>query len=180
MTVAPMRMRQPQVIMVVEDEPDTRMAIGEYLKTVFPEMRIVMSESGEAGLELARNACLALKPNGASCDLVGGAHQCRGGGCKFSRCYTPGSVNMGGSCFVDDACRLGKCSSIDGTNGTCVCKSNNDCGSGMWCDDGLDLKVNACRAKLATGATCGKAGSMGNDDKCQSGQCSGFPNYKCK
>ena len=29
-------------------------AIGEYLKTVFPEARIVMSESGEAGLELAR------------------------------------------------------------------------------------------------------------------------------
>jgi two-component system, sensor histidine kinase len=52
MTVAAMRI--PQVIMVVEDEPDTRLAIGEYLKTVFPEMRIVMSESGEAGLELAR------------------------------------------------------------------------------------------------------------------------------
>ena len=52
MTVA--AVRTPQVIMVVEDEPDTRLAIGEYLKTVFPEMRIVMSESGEAGLELAR------------------------------------------------------------------------------------------------------------------------------
>ena len=44
----------PQVIMVVEDDTDTRQAIGEYLKTVFPEARIVMSESGEAGLELAR------------------------------------------------------------------------------------------------------------------------------
>ena len=52
MTVA--AVRTPQVIMVVEDEPDTRLAIGEYLKTVFPDMRIVMSESGEAGLELAR------------------------------------------------------------------------------------------------------------------------------
>jgi two-component system, sensor histidine kinase len=52
MSVAALRM--PRVIMVVEDEPDTRLAIGEYLKTVFPEMRIVMSESGEAGLELAR------------------------------------------------------------------------------------------------------------------------------
>ena len=40
--------------MVVEDDTDTRQAIGEYLKTVFPEARIVMSESGEAGLELAR------------------------------------------------------------------------------------------------------------------------------
>ena len=46
--------RVPQVIMVVEDDTDTRQALGEYLKTVFPDARIVMSESGEAGLELAR------------------------------------------------------------------------------------------------------------------------------
>lgn len=52
MAVAPLR--APQVIMIVEDDGDTRLAIGEYLKTVFPEARIVMSESGEAGLELAR------------------------------------------------------------------------------------------------------------------------------
>jgi two-component system CheB/CheR fusion protein len=45
--------RAPQVIMVIEDDTDTRQALGEYLKTVFPEVRIVMSESGEAGLELA-------------------------------------------------------------------------------------------------------------------------------
>ena len=45
--------RAPKVIMVIEDHLDTRVAIGEYLKTVFPEARIVMSESGEAGLELA-------------------------------------------------------------------------------------------------------------------------------
>ena len=52
MAVAPVR--APHVIMVVEDDTDTRLALGEYLKTVFPEARIVMSESGEAGLELAR------------------------------------------------------------------------------------------------------------------------------
>jgi CheY-like chemotaxis protein len=52
MTVAPLR--APHVIMVVEDDTDTRLALGEYLKTVFPEARILMSESGEAGLELAR------------------------------------------------------------------------------------------------------------------------------
>ena len=46
--------RAPQVIMVIEDDTDTRQALGEYLKTVFPDARIVMSESGEAGLELAR------------------------------------------------------------------------------------------------------------------------------
>jgi CheY-like chemotaxis protein len=47
-------LRAPHVIMVIEDDTDTRMAIGEYLKTVFPDARILMSESGEAGLELAR------------------------------------------------------------------------------------------------------------------------------
>jgi CheY-like chemotaxis protein len=52
MAVAPLR--APHVIMVVEDDHDTRLALGEYLKTVFPEARILMSESGEAGLELAR------------------------------------------------------------------------------------------------------------------------------
>jgi len=52
--VAVAHMRAPQVIMVIEDDTDTRLALGEYLKTVFPEARIVMSESGEAGLELAR------------------------------------------------------------------------------------------------------------------------------
>jgi two-component system, sensor histidine kinase len=52
MAVAPLR--APDVIMVVEDDADTRVALGEYLKTVFPDARILMSESGEAGLELAR------------------------------------------------------------------------------------------------------------------------------
>jgi two-component system, sensor histidine kinase len=46
------RAGSPPVIMVIEDDTDTRKALGEYLKTVFPEARIVMSESGEAGLEL--------------------------------------------------------------------------------------------------------------------------------
>jgi hypothetical protein len=50
----------------------------------------------------------------------------------------------------------------------------------MWCDAGLDAKLNACRAKLGAGETCGKLGSVGNDHKCRSGQCSGAPFYKCK
>ena len=42
------------VILVVEDERDTRQAIGEYLSTIFPDTRVVMSESGETALELAQ------------------------------------------------------------------------------------------------------------------------------
>jgi hypothetical protein len=133
-----------------------------------------------AGVDLTKNACEPLKADGASCDLVGGSHQCKGGACKFSKCYTPGSVAMGSSCFVDDACTKGKCSSVDGFGGTCVCNTDPDCGPGSWCDAGFDTHLNACHAKLPSGASCGSAVSAGNDHKCKSGECSGFPNYKCK
>jgi CheY-like chemotaxis protein len=42
------------VLLVVEDDGDTRQALGEYLSTVFPDTRVLVSESGEAGLELAQ------------------------------------------------------------------------------------------------------------------------------
>ncbi|HSE94232.1 MAG TPA: response regulator [Methylomirabilota bacterium] len=41
-------------ILVVEDDPETRQALGEYLATFFPEARVLMTDSGETGLELAR------------------------------------------------------------------------------------------------------------------------------
>jgi CheY-like chemotaxis protein len=41
-------------ILVIEDDTDTRQALGEILTTLFPECRILMTESGEAGLELIR------------------------------------------------------------------------------------------------------------------------------
>ncbi|HUF93536.1 MAG TPA: response regulator [Candidatus Limnocylindria bacterium] len=42
------------IILVVEDDTDTRQALGEILTALFPASRILMSESGEAGLELIR------------------------------------------------------------------------------------------------------------------------------
>ncbi len=42
------------VILVVEDDADTRMALGETLTALFPNARVVMSESAETGLELAQ------------------------------------------------------------------------------------------------------------------------------
>jgi CheY-like chemotaxis protein len=42
------------VILIVEDHADTRQALGEYLTALFPEIRMLMTESGETGLELAR------------------------------------------------------------------------------------------------------------------------------
>jgi microsomal dipeptidase-like Zn-dependent dipeptidase len=130
------------------------------------------------GPDIKVNACESLKGDNDSCAVVGGGHQCRSGQCKFGRCYTPGSVSMGSICYNDDACQEGKCSASDGTRGICVCKTDSDCSPGRWCDAGLDSKVNACRAKRKKGESC--AGVAGNDHKCQSGNCSGFPQYVCK
>ena len=133
-----------------------------------------------AGLDATRNNCLALKNDNDTCDIASGGHQCKSGQCRFSRCYTPNSVPMGGTCYMDDACKASKCSAVDGAKGTCVCKDDSDCGSGKWCDGGLDAKTNVCRAKLDKGEKCGKVGSVGNDHKCKSGECSGAPFYQCK
>jgi CheY-like chemotaxis protein len=41
-------------ILVVEDDSDTRRALGELLIVLFPGSRVLMAESGEAALELIR------------------------------------------------------------------------------------------------------------------------------
>jgi CheY-like chemotaxis protein len=51
---AAIKVPRSRVVLVVEDDPDTRQALGEYLSAVFPDARVVVSESGEAGLELAQ------------------------------------------------------------------------------------------------------------------------------
>jgi CheY-like chemotaxis protein len=42
------------VILVVEDDGETRQLLGEYLTALFPATRVLMTESGETALELAR------------------------------------------------------------------------------------------------------------------------------
>jgi len=133
-----------------------------------------------AGVDLTRNECVAKKADNELCEVLGGGHQCQSGKCGIGRCYTPQSVAMGGTCYCDDACKDGKCSAMDGTKGSCVCKTDGDCGPGKYCDAGVDFKVNLCHTKLNAGEKCGKAGSIGNDHKCKSGECSGFPKHECK
>jgi CheY-like chemotaxis protein len=59
------------VILIVEDDPDTRHAIGEYLSILFPASRVVTSESGEGALALA----LRIAPRVVLLDLrLGGMH----------------------------------------------------------------------------------------------------------
>ena len=132
-------------------------------------------------LTVGKNQCVALKADNATCDIVGGDRQCASGECStYGRCYTKGAVAAGGTCYTDVACGAGKCSAVDGFRGSCVCQNDGDCGADQWCDAGFDTKQNACRVKLAAGASCGKVGSVGNDHKCKSGQCSGFPKYVCR
>jgi len=125
-----------------------------------------------------RRTCKAKLGEGALCTK---AEQCQAGRCKTGFCSAAASASMGQACRFDDECREGTCNAPVGgaTKGTCVCNSDSECGSGKWCDQGLDLKVNACRTKLNKGEKCGKAGSVGNDHKCKSGECSGFPKYEC-
>jgi hypothetical protein len=136
-----------------------------------------------AGIDIKLNKCEVKQADNASCSLVNGGRTCKSGQCRVGRCYTPNSVAMGGTCYVDDACAGGKCSSIDGTRGTCVCNSDGDCGSGRWCDKGIDTTKNSCKAKLASGAICGVVGDIGVGHRCKSGVCrvSGLSaTLKCK
>ncbi len=134
----------------------------------------------EGTLSVGKNRCVAKQADNGSCAAVGGGRQCLSGECYAGHCYTENSVAMGGTCYRDKACAVGKCSAVDGAKGTCVCKHDADCGAGRWCDAGLDAKLNACHAKLHAGQQCGKAGSFGNDHKCESAKCSGFPKYECR
>ena len=43
------------LILVVEDDTDTRRVLGELLTGLFPGTRVLMAESGEAALELIRH-----------------------------------------------------------------------------------------------------------------------------
>jgi hypothetical protein len=159
------------------------LAVSRYITKQNECSRDTDCASGEycnAGIDLSKNQCVAKKADNETCDLANGARQCSSGKCNLGRCYTPSSVAMGGTCYCDDACKEGKCSAIDGTKGSCVCKTDGDCGPGKYCDGGVDFKINTCKSKLASGEKCGKAGSIGNDHKCQSGECSGFPKYECK
>jgi CheY-like chemotaxis protein len=56
----------PQVILIVEDDTDTRQLLGDCLTTAFPAARVLMSGSGEAGLELIRRT----RPNVVLHDLI--------------------------------------------------------------------------------------------------------------
>lgn len=125
------------------------------------------------GVDLRTNACQPLKANNESCAVINGDRTCKSGHCSgFGRCYEPDSVALGGTCYTDKACAAGKCSSVDGLKGSCVCKADSDCGSKKWCDKGLDLKKNSCKKKLKKGEVCGVYGDLGHGHRCKSGKCS--------
>lgn len=124
--------------------------------------------------DLDRNTCQTELSDWTACTSD---RQCKSGECSGWRpqdgqvsgiCYTPNSKGAGQSCKIDLECSVGACNS----NKQCVCKSDDDCGSGKWCDKGADLHENSCRAKLEDGQACGKYGDLGVSRRCKSGQCS--------
>jgi hypothetical protein len=126
----------------------------------------------DAGVDLKANACRPKKNDGDSCALVNGGRTCKSGTCKVGRCYTAGAKQIGQSCWVGDECSKGKCNNVaDGTQGTCVCSDDSDCGADQWCDGGLDLKNNVCKRQLNKGEVCGKVGDLNVGHRCKSGKC---------
>lgn len=123
----------------------------------------------DSGVDLTQNACKSKKVNDSTCARAG---QCSSGFCGTGRCYAPSSVGLGGTCYVNAACKSGKCSSAaNGIRGTCVCDGDNDCDGGYWCDAGLDLNKNVCREKYDLGEVCGTVGELGVGHRCKSGSC---------
>ena len=119
--------------------------------------------------DIGTNVCKAQLAHWAVCTQD---HQCQAGRCKSGLCSAPASVAMGDSCRFDDECRIGACNAPVGgaTSGTCVCKEDTDCGTGFWCDAGLDAQPNRCRRKFDKGEECGPAGvNIGH--RCKSGSC---------
>lgn len=89
------------------------------------------------------------------------------------------TASLGDACIRSSQCLSGSCSS----KGVCQCNNDGDCGSGMWCNAGIDVQANACRAKLASGQVCGVVGDLDVGHRCRSGSCkvSGLSaNLKCK
>jgi hypothetical protein len=64
----------------------------------------------------------------------------------LNRCYLPGSAQIGEACASDDQCARGKCNGIEGlARGTCVCKTDSDCGPNGRCKLGpLGIGTNQC------------------------------------
>lgn len=126
------------------------------------------------GADVKVNACERKRDDDELCTVDDGGRACKSGKCKLTRCYTPDSVEMGDTCYFDDACRKGHCSSTPGVKGECVCKKDSDCKSSQWCDAGADLHKNRCLRKLDKGEECGKAGDVGVGHRCKSGECKVF------
>ncbi len=89
------------------------------------------------------HACKKGRPPFASHEL------CRiGEEFALNRCYVPGSAAIGDACASDDQCAKGKCNGIEGlSRGTCVCKTDSDCGLNGRCKLGpLGIGQNKCLA----------------------------------
>ncbi len=127
----------------------------------------------EGVADIGTNNCRNKLANGSVCSRGG---QCRSGDCSGLHtgdgqvtpiCYEPRSRGIGQSCRIDPECKAGKCNS----NKVCVCRDDGDCADGQWCDAGLDLHENKCRAKLDKGDVCGAVGDAGVGHRCRSGKC---------
>lgn len=85
----------------------------------------------------------------------------------------PGSLDLGLACTRDDQCGSGRCSSVAGARGVCVCNDDRDCGGGKFCNMGPDIKVNACQSLKADNEPCAliDGGRTCDSGECKLGRC---------
>jgi len=87
-------------------------------------------------------------------------------------------VELGEECESDDGCASGLC---DPTDDVCTCDSDNDCGDGQVCDDGVDpnrcVGVSCGNGMIEAGEACDDA-NLEDDDGC-SATCVVEPGFEC-
>ena len=90
-------------------------------------------------------------------------------------CLPEAAAPINADCSSDRQCATGRCSSIDGTGGSCVCADDDHCLGNQYCDRGwLTVGKNQCVARKAYGAGCSR------DEQCGTGRvCQGKPLGKC-
>ena len=94
----------------------------------------------------------------------GSGQSCKKPSGRINYCSAVTNLALGQPCSANKQCSSNQCAGR-GTNRMCVCKTNNDCGSGLVC---VKRGINRCEPKgKPLGASCTK------NRECQSKKCQG-------
>lgn len=116
-------------------------------------------------LGIGRNACVARKAEGDSCDSdrkCASPAICQGK--PLGKCIVEASVALGAACIKDAQCITGSCDK----DNRCQCKSDTHCGPGKYCDKGtIGIGKNSCKDAKAVCESCGSDAQCGSSRICK-------------